>query len=186
MKLIILDRDGVINEDSDDYIKSPAEWRPLPGSLEAILKLKNAGYRVVVASNQSGLARGLFDYDTLFAIHDKMTRMLADIGTHVDGIFFCPHGPDDGCRCRKPDTGLLDDIAKRFGRALAGTPFIGDSLSDIRAAQAAGATPVLVRSGKAVAEDAVELAGVDVYDDLAEAAGSLIARDKSRTHKKGG
>ena len=90
MKLIILDRDGVINEDSDDYIKSPAEWRPLPGSLEAVLKLKNAGYRVVVASNQSGLARGLFDYDTLFAIHDKMTRMLADIGTHVDGIFFCP------------------------------------------------------------------------------------------------
>ena len=116
MKLIILDRDGVINEDSDDYIKSPAEWRPLPGSLEAILKLKNAGYRVVVASNQSGLARGLFDYDTLFAIHDKMTRMLADIGTHVDGIFFCPHGPDDGCRCRKPDTGLLDDIAKRLAR----------------------------------------------------------------------
>ena len=186
MKLVILDRDGVINEDSDDYIKSPAEWRPIAGSLEAIVRLKHAGYRVVVASNQSGLGRGLFDYDDLFAIHDKMTRMLADIGTHVDGIFFCPHGPEDGCSCRKPGTGLLDDIAKRFGRTLSGTPFIGDSISDVQAAQAAGATPLVVRTGKPVDDSAAELAGVDVYDDLASAADSLIARDKSRAHKKGG
>ena len=186
MKLIILDRDGVINEDSDDYIKSPAEWRPLPGSLEAILKLKNAGYRVVVASNQSGLARGLFDYDTLFAIHDKMTRMLADIGTHLDGIFFCPHGPNEGCACRKPGTGLLDDIGKRFGRSLRNIPFVGDSVTDIEAARAAGATPVLVRTGKPVESGHPDIQGVDVYDDLAAAAGAVIAQDKSRRHKKGG
>ncbi|MES1950571.1 D,D-heptose 1,7-bisphosphate phosphatase [Salinisphaera sp. S4-8] len=186
MKLIILDRDGVINEDSDDYIKSPAEWRPIPGSLEAILKLKNAGFRVVVASNQSGLARGLFDYDTLFAIHDKMTRMLADIGTHLDGIFFCPHGPDDNCHCRKPATGLLDDIGKRFGRSLTDTPFVGDSASDIEAARAAGATPMLVRTGKPVDPTDPALETVAVYDDLASAAESIIAQDPARRHKKGG
>ena len=185
MKLVILDRDGVINEDSDDFIKSPAEWRPIAGSLEAIVKLKHAGFRVVVASNQSGLARGLFDYDTLFAIHDKMTRMLADIGTQLDGIFFCPHGPQDGCACRKPDTGLLDDIARRFGRSIEGVPFVGDSLSDINAARDAGAQPVLVRSGKPLPHDA-SLDGVQNYDDLATAAEALIQTHAPRRHKKSG
>lgn len=178
MKLVILDRDGVINEDKDDYIKSPAEWRPIPGSLEAIVKLKHAGFRVVVASNQSGLARGLFDYDTLFAIHDKMTRMLADLGTHLDGIFFCPHAPEDACNCRKPHTGLLDDIARRFGRSLEGMPFVGDSLSDVEAAQAVGARPLLVRTGKPTDEPRRNALEVACYDDLKAVASVLIAESR--------
>lgn len=178
MKLVILDRDGVINEDSDDYIKSPAEWRPIPGSLEAIVKLKHAGFRVVVASNQSGLARGLFDYDTLFAIHDKMTRMLADLGTHLDGIFFCPHAPEDACNCRKPRTGLLDDIARRFGRSLEGMPFVGDSLSDVEAAHAVGARPLLVRTGKPTDETRPNALQVPCYDDLKAVASVLIAETR--------
>lgn len=187
MKLVILDRDGVINEDSDDYIKSPAEWRPIPGSLEAIVKLKHAGFRVVVASNQSGLARGLFDYDSLFAIHDKMTRMLADIGAQLDGIFFCPHGPDDGCVCRKPKTGLLDDIARRFGRSITGIPFIGDSQSDIDAARAAGAEPIRVAAGATDSNDVPDANyDVAVYPDLATAADALVARSATERHKKSG
>lgn len=184
MKLVILDRDGVINEDSDAYIKSPAEWRPIPGSLEAIVKLKHAGFRVVVASNQSGLARGLFDFDSLFAIHDKMVRMLADLGGQLDGIFFCPHGPDDGCACRKPKTGLLDDIARRFGQALDGVPFIGDSQSDVDAARAAGAIPIRISNADAAIS---EQSGVEVYPDLATATEALIAQQtsQSRQHKKG-
>lgn len=185
MKLVILDRDGVINEDSDDYIKSPAEWRPIPGSLEAIVKLKHAGFRVVVASNQSGLARGLFDYDTLFAIHDKMSRMLADLGCQLDGIFFCPHGPDEGCACRKPKTGLLEDIARRFGRSISGIPFVGDSPSDIDAARAAGALPILVRTGN-LGTDAANAAADDaaVYPDLATAADALVEQQASQKRKK--
>lgn len=187
MKLVILDRDGVINEDSDDYIKSPAEWRPIPGSLEAIVKLKHAGFRVVVASNQSGLSRGLFDYDTLFAIHDKMTRMLADIGTQLDGIFFCPHGPPDGCHCRKPGTGMLDDIERRFGGSINGVPLVGDSRSDLEAARAAGAQPVLVRTGKSLCDIPNEvLTGVDTHDDLATAADALISTHAPRRQKKSG
>lgn len=188
MKLIILDRDGVINEDSDAYIKSPAEWRPIPGSLEAIVKLKHAGFRVVVASNQSGLARGLFDYDTLFAIHDKMARMLADIGTQLDGIFFCPHGPDDDCGCRKPKTGMLDDIARRFGRSIRGTPFIGDSATDIQTAQAFGARPVFVQSGaRAQPRVAQTVPDTDIHADLAEAVDALLAEQgkKPAQGKKG-
>lgn len=186
MKLVILDRDGVINEDSDDYIKSPAEWRPIPGSLEAIVKLKHAGFLVVIASNQSGLARGLFDYDTLFAIHDKMTRMLADIGTQIDGIFFCPHGPDDGCACRKPKPGLFEDIGRRFGRSIKGSPFVGDSASDIAAARAAGAQPVLVRTGKPIDEAAQRADDIHIYDDLAAAADAIINAQPARRQKKGG
>ncbi|MFC3103818.1 D-glycero-beta-D-manno-heptose 1,7-bisphosphate 7-phosphatase [Salinisphaera aquimarina] len=176
MKLVILDRDGVINEDSDDFIKSPAEWRPIAGSLEAIVKLKHAGFRVVIASNQSGLARALFDYDTLFTIHDKMTRMLADLGTQVDGIFFCPHGPKDGCRCRKPGTGLLDDIARRFGRPIQGCAFVGDSASDVDAARTAGARPILVRTGKPLDERFLQDQSIAVYDNLEQAADQIIAR----------
>ena len=187
MKLVILDRDGVINEDSDDFIKSPAEWRPIPGSLEAIVKLKHAGFRVAVASNQSGLARGLFDYDTLFAIHDKMTRMLADIGTQLDGIFFCPHGPDDGCACRKPGTGLLDDIARRFGVSIKGVPFIGDSDTDMQAAQSAGARPIFVRTGKPGSNDKHDANDhVVVHANLAAAADALIEEQTARRHKKSG
>ena len=146
-KLVILDRDGVINEDSDAYIKSPAEWRPLPGSADAIARLNQAGYRVVVATNQSGLARGYFNADTLNAIHQRMREYLHQAGAHLDGIYVCPHGPDDGCDCRKPKPGLVDQIVADYGE-VTGVPLVGDSLRDLQAGQARGCQPVLVLTGK--------------------------------------
>jgi D-glycero-D-manno-heptose 1,7-bisphosphate phosphatase len=178
MKLIILDRDGVINEDSPDFVKSTQEWRPLPGSLEAIARLCHAGWRVVVASNQSGIGRGLFDFGALFAMHDKMQRMLSEVGGRIDGVFFCPHAPEDNCNCRKPKTGLYEDIARRFQIDLASVPAVGDSIRDIRSARAAGARPVLVRTGNGAAtlrEYPEELSGVAVYDSLDSAATALLA-----------
>ena len=148
MQLIILDRDGVINEDSDDYIKSPSEWSPIRGSLEAIARLHRAGWHVVVATNQSGIARQLFDLDTLARIHETMHRRVIESGGLIDAVFFCPHGPDDGCRCRKPLPGMFHDIAGRLHINLAGVPAVGDSLRDLQAAQAAGARPILVKTGK--------------------------------------
>ena len=148
MKLAIIDRDGVINYDSDQYIKTPAEWKPIPQSLEAIARLNHAGYRVVVATNQSGVGRGLFDMSTLNAIHDKMYRALANVGGRIDALFFCPHMDENNCNCRKPKPGMLLDIAKRFNVDLKNIPFIGDSLKDLQAAQAVGAKPILVRTGK--------------------------------------
>ena len=148
MKLAIIDRDGVINYDSDQYIKTPAEWKPIPQSLEAIARLNHAGYRVVVATNQSGVGRGLFDMSTLNAIHDKMYRALANVGGRIDALFFCPHMDENNCDCRKPKPGMLLDIAKRFNVDLKNIPFSGDSLKDLQAAQAVGAKPILVRTGK--------------------------------------
>lgn len=148
MKLVILDRDGVINEDSDDYIKSPDEWQAVPGSLDAIARLSRAGWRVVVASNQSGVARGLFTMESLNAIHAKMRRELAHAGGHLDAIFVCTHGPEDGCRCRKPAPGLFEDIARRYDIGLQDVPAVGDSLRDVQAAVTLGCKPWLVRSGK--------------------------------------
>ena len=148
MKLIILDRDGVINEDSDDFIKSTEEFIPIEGSLEAIARLNQSGYSVVIATNQSGIARGFFDLNTLNSIHEKLRRLLAPFGGHIDAIFFCPHGPDDNCTCRKPKMGLFDEIKQRFGIELYDVFAVGDSLRDLQAAQAAGANPVLVRTGK--------------------------------------
>lgn len=148
MKLVILDRDGVINEDSDAFIKTPDEWKPVEGSLDAIARLSRAGWRVVVATNQSGLARGLFSMDTLNAIHTRMRRELAQAGGQLDAIFVCPHGPEDGCRCRKPAPGLFDDIARRYETSLRGVPAVGDSLRDLEAATAVGCSPWLVRTGK--------------------------------------
>jgi D-glycero-D-manno-heptose 1,7-bisphosphate phosphatase len=148
METVILDRDGVINEDSDVYIKSPEEWIPIPGSLEAIARLNHAGYRVVVATNQSGVARGYFDLETLAAIHAKMEYMVQQAGGHLDGVFFCPHGPDDGCDCRKPQPGLLLQIAQQFKLDLPDSVVIGDSLRDLQAAMAVHAKPILVRTGK--------------------------------------
>lgn len=148
MKLIILDRDGVINHDSDAYIKSPSEWRPLPGSLEAIARLCKAGYRVVVATNQSGVARGLYDLATLAAIHAKMQQAVHTAGGRLDAIFFCPHGPDAGCQCRKPQPGLFLEIIARFKAAPSEIHAIGDQLRDLQAAHAAGCRPVLVLTGK--------------------------------------
>lgn len=176
MKLVILDRDGVINFDSDQFIKHPDEWRPIPGSLEAIASLNQAGYRVVVASNQSGVGRGLFDMATLNAIHAKMHKLLAQHGGRIDAVFFCPHAADSRCACRKPRAGLFREIALRYHMDLAGVPSVGDSLRDLQAAQAVGARPLLVKTGKGLRTlDAGDLPpGTRVFDDLAEVVRSLI------------
>ena len=148
MKLIILDRDGVINRDSDHYIKSPDEWEPIPGSLSAVARLNQAGFRVVVATNQSGIGRGLFDMAMLNAIHARMHRALAQVGGRIDAVFYCPHAANSNCACRKPRAGMFLEIAERFETSLHGVPAVGDSLRDLQAAVAVGATPVLVRTGK--------------------------------------
>lgn len=178
MKLIILDRDGVINEDSPDFIKSTQEWRPLAGSLEAIARLSHAGWRVVVATNQSGIGRGLFDFGALFSMHDKMLRMLAEVGGRIDGVFFCPHAPEEDCACRKPKIGLYQDIARRFQVDLATVPAVGDSMRDIDSARAAGAIPMLVRSGngeETLRDNAAALHDVAVYDNLLAVSAALLA-----------
>jgi len=183
MKLVILDRDGVINEDSDDYIKSPAEWIPLPGSIAAIARLSQAGYTIAVATNQSGLSRGFFGLDELEAINEKMVSLVAAEGGIIDGVFYCPHGPDDQCRCRKPAPGLLDAIATELGCDLAGAPLIGDSLRDLQAGIARGCRPLLVRTGKGRhterqlrEQPEVALRSAPVFDDLATAAAFILAR----------
>jgi D-glycero-D-manno-heptose 1,7-bisphosphate phosphatase len=167
-RMIILDRDGVINLDSDGYIKNPDEWEPIPGSLESINRLKKAGYLVTVATNQSGIARGIFGEDDLKQIHDKMIRMLAARGASIDGIYYCPHGPQDNCICRKPKPGLLIKIAREFDIKLSETPFVGDNIGDIRAAEMANAKPVLVRTGNGefVMQNYPEALNITVYDDL--------------------
>lgn len=169
MKLIILDRDGVINQDSDDYIKSVDEWRPLPGSIEAIAKLCMNDYRVVVATNQSGIARGYFDHDALAQMHNKMHQLVNEAGGSIEAVFFCPHGPDEGCDCRKPKPGMLRDIGDRLRVDLKGVPAVGDSLRDLQAAEAVRARPVLVRTGKGqrTLEKLGDKLDVEVYDDLA-------------------
>jgi len=148
MKLVILDRDGVINYDSAAFSKTPDEWKPIPGSLEAIAHLTQAGYRVVVATNQSGISRGLLDMGTLNAINDKMCRAASQAGGRIDAMFFCPHASTDNCDCRKPATGMFKEISERFGLELNGVPAIGDSLRDLQAAAAVNAIPVLVLTGK--------------------------------------
>ncbi len=150
-KLVILDRDGTINQDSDDYIKSPEEWIPLPGALEAIARLNHAGWHVVVASNQSGLGRGLFDMATLNAMHAKMNKLLSGVGGRIDAVFFCPHGPEDQCHCRKPLPGLFEQIGERLGVDLHGTHVVGDSLRDLQAGVQVGCEPHLVYTGKGAA-----------------------------------
>jgi D-glycero-D-manno-heptose 1,7-bisphosphate phosphatase len=175
--LLILDRDGVINRDSTDFVKNVDEFVPLPGSIDAIAVLHRAGYTVTVASNQSGLARGLFDRRALGAMHRKLRRLVSAAGGRIDRIVVCPHGPDDGCRCRKPAPGLLLRLARHYGVTLAGTPAIGDSLRDLEAAQAAGATPILVRTGNGQKTEKAlpaTLRGIAVFDDLASAARELV------------
>lgn len=175
-KVVILDRDGVINEDSDNYIKSADEWIPIDGSLEAISRLKKAGYRIAVASNQSGLARGLFDEKALQAMHDKMTSLLAQRGSSVDGIFFCPHGPADNCICRKPKPGLLLQITKQFKVKSAETLFVGDSFTDIQAAKLAGIQSALVKTGKGTRtlDKYGPIEGTPVYDNLSHFVRELL------------
>ncbi len=148
VSLVILDRDGVINHDSDDYIKSPDEWQPLPGSLEAIARLCRADYTVVVATNQAGVGRGLFSQEMLIRIHRKMASSIRDKGGRLDSVFFCPHSPAEQCGCRKPKPGMLLEISDRLGIGLSGVPVVGDSLRDLEAAEAAGAIPILVKTGR--------------------------------------
>lgn len=175
-KLVILDRDGVINYDSDDFIKSTDEWISLPGSLEAIARLNQAGYRVVVATNQSGVARGLFDVVTLNAIHQKMHTMAQTVGADIDAVFFCPHSANDNCDCRKPKPGMLRAIAERFDVNLKGVPAVGDSLRDLQACFAVGCTPYLVLTGKG--EKTQEKGGLPpgtlVFPDLAAAVEHML------------
>jgi len=170
-KLVILDRDGTINEDRDDYVKSPEEWHPLPQALEAIARLNHAGWHVAVASNQSGLGRGLFDVATLNAMHAKMNKLLAAVGGRVDAVFFCPHSPDEACGCRKPLPGLFEQIGERYGIDLQGVPCVGDSLRDLQAGHAVGCAPHLVLTGKGKQFRQRELppafpAGTQVHNDL--------------------
>ena len=179
-KLIVLDRDGVINYDSDHFIKSPEEWRPVPGSVEAVARLNHAGYRVVVATNQSGIGRGLFDMGMLNTIHEKMHKALAHAGARVDAIFFCPHTADSKCECRKPKAGMLVEIGKRFNTELTGVPCIGDSLRDLQAAEAAGAQPMLVLTGKGekTLRDGIFPKNTVIFPDLAFAVSALLAEEK--------
>lgn len=176
MKLVILDRDGVINKDSDDYIKSPTEWSPIPGSLEAIARLHREGYKIVVATNQSGVGRGLFDVNTLGRIHAKMLDAIRAKGGDIAAIFFCPHRPEDECRCRKPLPGLFEEIAERLKVNLTGVYALGDCERDVLAAHAVSAWPVLVRSGKGrqTLKKSKLVADVTVFDDLAAFTNALL------------
>jgi D-glycero-D-manno-heptose 1,7-bisphosphate phosphatase len=176
MKLVILDRDGVINHDSPSYIKTPDEWRPIPGSLDAIARLTQADYRVVVATNQAGIGRGLFKMAALNAIHDKMHRAVGQAGGRIDAVFYCPHAQEANCGCRKPKAGMLEAIGKRFNMKLDGVPSIGDSLRDMQAAVAVGAQPMLVLTGKGAEtrRDGGLPANTRVFSDLASAVESFL------------
>jgi len=178
-RLIVLDRDGVINHDSDQFIKSPEERRPIPGSLEAIARLHHAGYRVVVATNQSGVGRGLYDMATLNAIHEKMHKAIGQVGGRLDAIFFCPHTADSKCECRKPRAGMLHEIGTRFSVDLNGVPCVGDGLRDLQAADSVGGQPMLVLTGKG--ERTLREGGFPkntvIFPDLAFAASALLANE---------
>jgi D-glycero-D-manno-heptose 1,7-bisphosphate phosphatase len=182
MKLLILDRDGVINQESPDFIKSADECVPIDGSIDAIARLHQAGYTVVIATNQSGLARGKFDLDDLEAMHAKITQLVEAAGGEISAIFYCPHAPDDNCKCRKPKPGLLDAIEAEFNISAEGAPFIGDSLRDLQAAIAKGCRPLLVKTGNGqitlsdlAANTEPLLPDVSVFDDLAAATDYLLA-----------
>ena len=175
MKLLILDRDGVINVDSDAYIKSVEEWIPLPGSIEAIAQLSKSGWTVAIATNQSGIARGYYDVATLDAMHARLRELVAQQGGEVGLIVYCPHGPDEGCACRKPKPGMLQTIAAHYGADLAKCWFVGDSLGDLQAAQTVDSQPVLVKTGKGLLTLAKELpVNTLIFDDLAAVAAELI------------
>lgn len=177
MKIIVLDRDGVINLDSEQFIKSPDEWKPIPGSLEAIARLNEANWRVVIASNQSGVGRGLFDMDTLNAINEKMVKAIGQVGGRLDAIFFCPHAADSPCDCRKPKPGMFLQIAERFNVDMKCVPVVGDSLRDLQAGVAVGCKPYLVLTGKGkkTAIDPALPEGTVIFPDLAAVVAQLTA-----------
>lgn len=179
MRLVILDRDGVINRDSNDFIKSPEEWIPIPGSLEAIARLCRAEFRIVIITNQSGIARGILTLDTLNRIHTRMLEHIHQKGGEIDAIMICPHGPDDKCECRKPKPGMFLELAQRLKINLSGVPAVGDSLRDVEAARAAKALPVLVKTGNGrqsakLLADNEDLSDVSVFEDLADFANDLL------------
>lgn len=181
IKLVILDRDGTINHDSDEYIKTADEWQPLPGALEAIAKLNHAGWHVIVVSNQSGLGRGLFDVSDLNDIHAKMHRLLAAVGGRIDAVFYCPHAPDEVCNCRKPKSGLYEQIAERYNLDMKNVPTVGDSARDLIAGASMGCEPHLVLTGKSAALKGRALPadfppGTQVHADLAAFAEFFIQR----------
>jgi D-glycero-D-manno-heptose 1,7-bisphosphate phosphatase len=175
--LIILDRDGVINEDSDEYVKSPDEWMPIPGSLEAIAKLNQAGHQVAVVTNQSGIGRGFYTEEALLQMHQKMQQLLENVGGHVDGIFYCPHHPDEGCDCRKPKPGLMHQVAEAFHSDFSDALTVGDSKRDIEAAHLVNCKAVLVRTGKGMRtlDYYPDWSLAPVYDDLLTVVNSLLA-----------
>jgi len=178
MKLVVLDRDGVINYDSVHFIKSTNEWIPIPGSLEAIALLNQSGYRVAIATNQSGISRGLFDMVTLNAIHDKMHRALGQLGGRIDAMFYCPHSAEDNCSCRKPKPGMMEERGRRFSQDMKSVPIVGDALRDLQAGAVLGMQPMLVRTGKG--EETLAAGGLPegtlVFADLAEAVQHIIAK----------
>ncbi len=185
MKLVILDRDGTINADREDYVKSPEEWEAIPGALEGIARLNHAGWHVVLVTNQSGLGRGLFDMATLNAMHAKMNQQLAAVGGRVDAVFFCPHAPEESCTCRKPLPGLFEQIRERYGVSLQGVPAVGDSLRDLQAAAQVGCETHLVRTGKCATMGPEEIAamlaavpGTRVHTDLAALAEFVVLRER--------
>ena len=191
-KLIILGRDGILNEFREDHIKSPEEWVAVPGALEAVSRLNHASWHVVVATNQSGIGRGMIDMAAVNAVHAHMMRSLQTLGGRIDAVFFCPHTPEDGCDCRKPLPGMVLDIGRRYGADLAQVPMVGDTLRDLQAAQAAGCEPHLVRSGRAAALDAGQVSdmlrqvpGTVVHRDLGELATHLLEREHVRDSQSG-
>jgi D-glycero-D-manno-heptose 1,7-bisphosphate phosphatase len=188
-KLVILGRDGVLNVFRDDHVKDPAEWQPLPGALEAVARLNHAGWHTVLATNQSGIGRGLVDMSALNAVHQHMMKLLAEKGGRIDAVFFCPHTPEEQCACRKPLPGLMLQIAERYGLdgLLSRVPMVCDTSRDLQAAQAAGCEPHLVRTGRAAALTTEQLAqwvvgidAVNVHDDLAAFAEFLLHREHTQ------
>jgi len=183
VKLVILGRDGILNDFRDDHVKAPEEWSPIAGALEAVSRLNHAGWHVVVATNQSGIGRGMIDMASVNAVHAHMLKQLQLAGGRIDAVFFCPHTPEDGCDCRKPQPGLMREIGKRYGIDLKQVPMVGDTLRDLQAAQASGCEPHLVCSGRAAGFDAAQIQalvdqvpGTRVHADLAAVAEYLLAR----------
>lgn len=183
-KLVILGRDGILNAYRDDHVKAPHEWQPIAGALEAVARLNHAGWHTVVATNQSGIGRGMIDMAAVNAVHAHMMQRLMAVGGRLDAVFFCPHTPEDHCECRKPRPGLMVEIGRRYGLDLADVPMVADTLRDLQAAQAAGCEPHLIRTGRAAALDAAQLAQIlqqvpetQVHDSLAAFAEHLLRRD---------
>lgn len=175
-RLVLIDRDGVVNEDREDFVRSTSDWVPIEGSLGAISRLNRAGFLVALATNQSGVARGLISEMALEAIHRKLSAQLAIQDGHLDAIFVCHHGPSDGCDCRKPRPGLLKAALSRFDLRAAEAVFIGDRETDLRAALCAGVRPILVRTGYGSDAEAFALSrGIHVADDLAQASELILS-----------